>query len=167
MKHHRRYHVHRLRRRYHHHGPRQHLTSIVIAVDGTYAPRDCIYSGNLFSLLWYYFINQGKDTEMLTLTVGHSAALSIQYLDQNGNPMLAPQTPDAPPTWANAPSAAGVDTFVANADGTASLSATAQGTDSVSVSVAVAGKTFTASLAVEVDPAPQVLTSVAINATVS
>ena len=154
--------------KYRHHGPRQRLTSIVIAVDGVWVRRHHIPHYKR-SLLWWLFgyHHQERIDVMLNVTVGHSAALSIIYQDQNGNPMLTTPTPDSPPTWADAPSAPGVDTFVANADGTAALSANAPGTDSVTATVVVGGVSYTASLAVEVDAVPQVLTSIAINAVVS
>lgn len=167
------YHIHRRRRHFHHHGPRPRLTSITIAVDGVWVREQQHRAGNFFSLLWYFLVNQGKDTLMLNVTVGHSAALSIVYLDQNGNPMLTTPTPDPAtppatnPTWTDAPSAAGVDTLTSNADGTATLAALAPGSDNVSVTVTVGGVAFSASLAVAVAAPPQVLTSIAINSVVS
>jgi hypothetical protein len=95
------------------------------------------------------------------LTIGHKLNLSIAYLDQNGNPMLVTPALDANPVWAN--SDAGVETLSVSGDG---LSATgtpvAPGNDTVSLSVTAGGQTFSAILAVEVDPAPQVLTSIEI-----
>ena len=52
-----------------------------------------------------------KEMIMGTVNVGHTDTLGIEYLDQNGNPMLTPVTPDSPPTWTDAPSVAGIDTF--------------------------------------------------------
>jgi hypothetical protein len=99
------------------------------------------------------------------ITVGHKLGLAIEYLDQNGNPMLVTPTPTDIPVWSNANPA--VETLSVAADG---LSATgtpvAPGNDTVSLSVTVGGQTFTATLAVEVDAAPQVLTSVEIVPTV-
>lgn len=98
---------------------------------------------------------------MTKITVGHTLALSISYLDQNGNPMLTTPAPDAAPTWSNTTPA--TETLTASADGlTASAVALAAGTDSIALSLAVGGVTFQAALAVEVDAVPQVLTSVAI-----
>ena len=102
----------------------------------------------------------------ITLSIGHSAALNIVYLDQNGNPMLVTPTPDSPPAWTN--SAPAVDTPAVGPGGlTATDTAVAAGTDTVNLSVVVGGKSFAASLGVTVSPAPQVLTSVAIAADVS
>ncbi len=104
----------------------------------------------------------------LTLNVGHSAEMTITYLDQNGNPMLVTPTPDTAPIWSDNPSAPGVDTFTPATGGlSAELTANAVGTDTVSVSVTVGGQTFAASLAVTINAAPQVLTSVEIEAVVS
>ncbi len=99
---------------------------------------------------------------MTTVTVGHTASLSISYFDANGNPMLTTPTPDAAPVWSNGD--ATIDTLTASADGlTAQDVAIAAGSDTVSVSVVVGGVTFSATLAVVVQAPPQVLTSVAIN----
>ena len=100
------------------------------------------------------------------VTVGHTDTLSIEYLDQNGNPMLTPVTPDSPPTWTNSPSASGVDTFTPSGN-TAVLVAQAAGIDTVSVSVVVSGQTFLASDMITINAAPQVLTSIAIEESVS
>lgn len=103
---------------------------------------------------------------MLTLTLGHNVEANIVYLDANGNPMLATPTPDSPPVWTNTTPA--TETLVVSADGnTAEATTLAVGTDSIGVTVIVGGKTFQASVAIEVDAAPQVLTSVAINAVAS
>jgi hypothetical protein len=105
---------------------------------------------------------------MQTVNVGHSIEFAIVYLDANGNPMLTTPTPDSPPAWSNAPSAPSVDSFTVAADGlTAMLTALAAGTDAVSLSVTVGGVAFSASISIEIDAAPQVLSSVAIQATVS
>jgi hypothetical protein len=101
-----------------------------------------------------------------TVTVGHKLELSIVYLDQNGNPMLTTPVPDAVPVWSNTNSA--TEMLVAAADGnTAEATTVAVGSDVISLSLVVGGKSFSATLAVTVQPAPQVLTSVAINATVN
>jgi hypothetical protein len=99
------------------------------------------------------------------VTVGHTVNMAIKFLDQNGNPMLTPPAPSAPPAWNQ--SAPQLATPTIAADGlTASILAVAAGMDTVNVSAVVGGQTFTASLAVEIDAAPQVLTSIAIDATV-
>jgi hypothetical protein len=102
----------------------------------------------------------------VTLTVGHTAAFSLVFLDQNGNPMLTTPTPDAPPTWTDTTPATGTLT-VAPSGLTASEVALAAGGDTVSVDLTVAGVDFKASIDVVVQAAPQVLTSVQIAATVS
>lgn len=102
----------------------------------------------------------------VTVNVGHAVNMSIVYLDQNGNPMLAAPTPDAAPTWANSTPATG--TLVAAADGMSAVeTAVAAGADVVTLSVTVGGKAFSATLPITVAAAPQVLTSVDISAAVS
>ena len=104
-------------------------------------------------------------TAPITLNVGHSAALSIEYLDQNNNPLPAP-VPDSPPVWSNV--ALTTATLTVGPGGqTATEAAIAAGTDTVNLSVVVGGKTFTTLLGVTVQPAPPVLTSIQINAVVS
>lgn len=101
---------------------------------------------------------------MTDVTVGHQVVDTLVFLDQNGNPMQAPVTPDSPPVWANVADAS-VDTFTVSADGsTATVVAKSAGVDSVSVSVIVNGKTFTASQQLTLHDAPQVVSAVAIQA---
>lgn len=101
------------------------------------------------------------------VTVGHSVALAIAYLDTNGNPMLVTPTPDAPAQWTHSADAT-IDTLTVAADGnSASVATLAAGADTVSLALAVAGAAFTASLAIEIDAVPQVLGSIQIVATVS
>jgi hypothetical protein len=100
------------------------------------------------------------------VSIGHTVSCTIVYLDQNGNPMLTPPTPDAPPTWADSTPATG--TLTASANGlTASELAVAAGADTITVNLAVGGKPFSASIPIEVQAAPQVLTSIEIAATVA
>jgi len=102
-----------------------------------------------------------------TVSVGHMVTCTLEYLDQNGNPMLTPVTPDSPPVWTDAPSAPGVDTNSVSADGlTDVVSALAVGSDTVGVTVIVGGKTFTDSTLITITAAPQVLTSVQIQTAV-
>lgn len=101
----------------------------------------------------------------LNVTVGHTVAFALAFLDQNGNPMLITPTPDAAPTWSDTTPATGTLTPAANGL-TATEVAVAPGTDTVSVSLAVAGTSFSASIDLTVD-AVQVLTSVQITGTVS
>ena len=104
---------------------------------------------------------------MFPVNVGHTVSSTILYLDQNGNPMLTPPTPDSAPTWTNAPNPAGIDTLTVSADGlTANLATTAEGSDTLSLSVTVGGKTFTATEGISITAAPQTLTSVQISSTV-
>jgi len=102
----------------------------------------------------------------VTLTVGHTANLSIGYFDQNGNPMLTTPTPDAPPTWTDTTPATGTLTPAASGL-TATELAIAAGSDTVNVALAVGGVSFTGSIDVTVQSVPQVLTSIQILATVS
>lgn len=102
---------------------------------------------------------------MTTVTLGHNIGLSLTVLDQNGNPLLTPPTFDAPPVWTNTTPA--TETLKVAADGaTAEADTVAAGTDVISVDAKIGGVDFTATLAVEVDAAPQVPTSLVINATV-
>ncbi len=99
-----------------------------------------------------------------TLAVGQSLPLTIKYLDQLGNEMATAPTPDTPPAWTQSNSAA--ETLTPAADGlSAEVAAVAEGEDTVSLSLAVAGLSFSASLAVTVHavaPPAQVLTSIEI-----
>jgi hypothetical protein len=108
-------------------------------------------------------LHENRGTYMATtITVGHSLDMAIGYLDQNGNPMLTTVTPDAPPAWTNLQP--GVFKLTPSADGlTCTGDGLAAGTDTVSLAAAVGGKGYSATLAVEVDAAPQVLTSIVIN----
>lgn len=102
----------------------------------------------------------------ITFSVGHTATLGIVYLDQHGNPMLVPPTPDSPPTWAHATPATA--TLTPSADGMSATEAgVAAGSDSVSLSVTVGGLVFSATLPVTVSAEPQVLRSVDISSTIS
>jgi hypothetical protein len=99
------------------------------------------------------------------LTIGHKLGLSIQVLDQNGNPMLTPVVYDAAPVWSNTTPA--TETLSVATDGqTATGTPVAPGLDTVSVSFSIGGKVFNASLGVEIDAAPQIATSAVIIATV-
>lgn len=99
----------------------------------------------------------------LNVTVGHTVSFALLFLDQNGNPMLTTPVPDAAPTWSNSTPATGTLT---PSGVTATEVAIAPGNDTVSVSLAVAGAGFTASIGLTVD-AVQVLTSVQIVGTVA
>ena len=104
------------------------------------------------------------------VTVGHTVTNVLQYFDANGNPMLITPTPDSPNVWTDSGSAATppIDTSTVSTDGnTQTVVASAAGTDLVGVTVVVGGKTFTGSVEVDISPAPQVLTSIAILSTVT
>lgn len=103
---------------------------------------------------------------MIKVTVGHQVACTIGYLDQNGNPLLTVPTVAAPPTWTNTTPT--TETLVAAADGlSANTTTLAVGTDVINLALTVGTTAFAATLSVEVDAAPQVLTSVVINAVAS
>lgn len=96
-----------------------------------------------------------------TFTVGQTLPLSIAFLDQFGKAMSPTPATDTPPSWTNGTPA--TDTLTVAADG---LSATdlgvTAGSDTINLGVAVAGKTFTATLDVSIVAAVQVLSSVNI-----
>jgi hypothetical protein len=100
------------------------------------------------------------------VTLGHIINLAVTFLDQNGNPMLTQPTADSAPVWSN--TIPGTETIVASADGMAAVATpVAVGVDTINVAAIVRGKTFTATLNVQVTAAvAQVLTSVAITPTV-
>ncbi len=103
----------------------------------------------------------------VTVNVGHTVKNTIQYLDQNGNPMLVAPVLASPPAWTNSPSPAGADTLTVTPDGLeADVAALEVGADTLSLSVTVGVQTFSATLAIVIAAAPQVLTSVAIISTV-
>ena len=102
----------------------------------------------------------------VTVSIGHTVACSLVFLDQKGNPMLTTPVPDAPPTWSDTTPATG--TLTPSPDGlTANEVALAAGSDTISVSLAVGGVSFSASVGVVVSPAAQVLTSVQVATTVN
>jgi len=105
---------------------------------------------------------------MTDVTVGHTVTDTIVYLDQNGNPMLTPVVPDSPPAWTNAPNPADCDAMSVSADGsTATITTSAPGSDTIGLSVTVGGKQFSASQTLNIQAAPQVLSSVAIAAAIA
>ena len=109
--------------------------------------------------------NGGIAMNPVTVSVGHTVNCSIIFLDQNGNPMQTTPTPDAAPTWSDSP--AGATTFTVGPNGlTATDLAVATGTDAISLSLAVGGVSYSATLGVTVSPAPQALTSIQIGSTV-
>jgi len=99
------------------------------------------------------------------VSLGHVINMVIDFLDQNGNPMLTPQVVDSPPIWSNTTPA--TETLVASADGLQAVATpVADGVDTISVTAMVGGKQFGATLNVNVAPAPQVLSSIVITPTV-
>lgn len=111
-------------------------------------------------------LHEGHNMAATTVSVGHTISCAISYLDQNGNPMLVAQTPDSPPAWTNTTPA--TETIAPSADGlTCVATPVAAGTDTISLALKVGGTAYSASLAVTVQAAPQVLTSVAIVPTVN
>lgn len=140
------------RRHRHKHSHHKHRLLLVVIVEG---------KERTFAL-----IEPGKEANLMTtVSVGHKVALAVGFLDTNGNPMVMAPTPDSPPAWINSNPAA--ETLVAAADGLSAVTTTvAPGNDVVSLTVVVGAASFSATLAVEVDAAPQVLGSVVINPTV-
>lgn len=103
---------------------------------------------------------------MTDVTVGHKVIDTIQYLDRDGNPMQVPVVPDSPPSWVNM-AAATVDSLTVAADGSsATINALGAGQDTVTLTVTVNGQTFIATQQLNIQAAPQVLSSVAIAAEV-
>lgn len=104
----------------------------------------------------------------VTVSVGHQINCTIEFLDQNGQPMLTEPTPDAVPVWTLGPPATPpVDALTVAANGlTATDAALAPGADTISVDLKVGGVDFAASVGVDVTAAPQVLTSIALQTAV-
>jgi hypothetical protein len=118
------------------------------------------------TLVSSYLLPQGRLQIMTTVNVGHTIAMSVAYFDTKGNPMLVAPKPDLAPVWTNTTPA--TETVAASADGmTAVATPVAVGDDTVTVAVMVGGVAYSASLAVTVDAAPQVLGSVQIVASVN
>ncbi len=109
--------------------------------------------------------NEVTHMSTTTVSIGHTVALALEFDDANGNPMLTPVTPDAPPTWTQTTAATG--TLAASGDGLSAVyTPGAVGTDTVTVSLAVGGVAFTGTADINVTAAPQVLSSVKIVPTV-
>lgn len=100
------------------------------------------------------------------VSIGHTIAMSISFLDQHGNPMLTDVKADAAPVWTNLNPA--VETVVAPPDGMSAVATPLTvGSDTISLNLTVGGVKFAATLDVNVVPEVQVLTSVAIVPVVS
>jgi hypothetical protein len=104
----------------------------------------------------------------VSVSVGHTVNLFIQWFDQNGAPMAVTPTPSSPPSWSHTDPAIG--TLIPAADGlTATDAITASGTDVVGLTAIVNDISYTA-MALEIDassPGSQVLTTIAIGYTVT
>lgn len=100
------------------------------------------------------------------VSIGHTIAMSIAFLDQHGNPMIVDPKTDAAPVWTN--SNPPVETVVAVLDGMSAVATPLTvGSDTISLNLVVGGVKFAATLDVNVIPEVQVLTSVAIVPVVS
>jgi hypothetical protein len=147
MSHRRRFHHHRSHRRHHHH------------------IRVALVIGNVAVELFPNWI--GVIHMAFTLDAGKTENLAIEYLDANGSPMLVTPTPDSPPAWGQTNPAA--DTLTPSADGNkaAVTGSDAGGSDTIQLTVIVAGVTYQATVDGTMNPAvpAQVLTSVRISAT--
>lgn len=96
------------------------------------------------------------------VSIGHEIDMSIDFLDQHGNPMLEVAKPDTAPVWSNINST--VETVAAALDGMSAVAKpVAVGSDTISVDLVVAGVKFNATLDVNVITEVQVLTSIKIN----
>lgn len=111
-------------------------------------------------------LNQHERTKiMLELSLGHKVECTLVVLDQNGNPLLTPVAFATPPVWSNTTPA--TETILPSADGlTCEGTLLVVGTDVINVSATLPGGSapVQASVAVTVDPAPQVATSIRVDA---
>src|SRR6266849_673878 len=143
----------------------QHLTYVVLIVEVRHHHR---HRHSHFRCLHEMVLIPRRRNIMsnVTVNVGHNVSFSLLFLDQQGNPMLVTPTPDAPPVWSDTTAATGTLTAAANGL-TASEVALAAGTDTVNVSLMVGGVVFPGSIDVTVQAVPQILTSIAILASVA
>lgn len=150
-------HPHQRNRYRHHHSHRQHHRYY-----GEYCHKNPKYHPTRV-----VFLAPGETiVSTVNSNVGHTVSMTLLFLDQNGNPMLATPAPDAPPVWTQTTPA--TDTLTAAASGlTAQSVALVVGTDEVDVDLKVGGVDFKALIDLNVQAAPQVLTSVQIAATVA
>lgn len=144
-----------------HHKYVQHLSCIMLVVDVRYDRHHRHHDRH-----YEIFLTPNRRSKLanVTVSVGHTVDFALVFLDQNGNPMLVTPTPDTPPTWTDTTPATGTLTPAASGL-TAQESALAVGTDTVSVTLTVGGVSFSASIDLTVQAAPQVLTSVQITGT--
>lgn len=140
--------------RHKHHRHHHHHRHVILTVDGVGV-----------------VLNPNQETHiMLTVSVGHTVAMSYVVRNQHDNPMTVQPAADVspPPTWTNSPSDPAVDALTAAGDGqTAQLAANAVGTDTVKFSVNIGGVNFQATLDVTVSPEVEVATSVTIEPVVT
>ena len=145
MSHGRRFHHHRRHRRHHHH------IRVALVINGDFAVE---------------LIPNGVIHMSYTLDVGKTENLAIEYLDQNGQPMVPTPTPDSPAAWSQLDPT--IQDLTAAADGnTATATGLKAGSDTLQLTVIVGGQTFVATMDAVVNavvPA-QTLTSVNIVAT--
>ncbi len=143
--HHRRFHHHRSHRRHHHH------------------IRVALVIGNVAVEL----IPNGVIHMAYTLDVGKSENLAIEYLDQEGKPMLVTPTPDSPPVWAQTNPAAELLTPAPDGNTAVATGNQVGGADTIQMTVMVGGISFQATVDATVNAVvpSQTLTSVGIVAT--
>lgn len=99
------------------------------------------------------------------VVVGHVINLAIDFLDQHGNPMLEPVVVDSVPVWSD--TTPETDDLVVSGDGLKAVATPiAVGVDTITATVIVDGKTFSATLSINVVGEPQVLSSIVITPTV-
>jgi hypothetical protein len=147
---------------HHHHGHHDHhqrFTCVMLIID--------VHLRRHQRRRYITFLTANRRTILsnVIVTVGHTVTFSLVFLDQNGNPMVTTPLPDAPPTWTDTTPATGTLTPAASGL-TATELTTGVGADTVNVSLAVGGTSFSASIDLTVQDVPQVLTSVQIAATV-
>jgi hypothetical protein len=145
--------------RHHHH---QRFTCIMLIVD----VHDGRHHRHRRRYVIFLTANRRSHLANVIVTVGHTVSFTLVFLDQNGNPMRSTPVPDATPTWSDTTPATGTLT-PAPSGLTATEIANAIGTDTVNVSLAVGGTSFTGTIDLTVQDVPQVLTSVQIAATVA
>lgn len=98
-----------------------------------------------------------------TMKVGQSSVLVIEYLDQDGKPMVTNPVPDTDPSWGN--TSPSVDTVTASPTGeAATVLAIGAGSDTVRVQLSVGGVQYQATVDFTVEAAApqQTLTSIGI-----
>ena len=101
---------------------------------------------------------------MTSLNIGDRGTYTFEYLDNQGRPITPPPTLDGPPAWTH--SSTTVATLTPSADrSSAGLQATAAGSDTVNLQVAVKGTNYTDSDAVTVAPANPKLASIKLKFT--